>query len=345
MHVDLVANGIIADPFRRMGELGCRWVDECDWSYRTTFSWSPAPAFPRRVRRFEGLDTVREVLLNGEKIADHDSMFVPLEVDVSDRLQPGANELRVDFRSAVRAGQARRAAYFAAERLPERIDRFDERAFVRKAQYMSGWDWGSRLVTCGIWQPVSLIEYAARIRAFRVFQERLPDGRFRIRTETDVEGDAGLTLAFADRQLRSRSGANRELDFILDEPALWWPNVLGKSHLYPASARLDSGSEGLKSIGLRKIELRRERDRFGESLEFIVNDRRLWARGANWIPNDSFPSRITTTEYREQMETCRALGMNMLRVWGGGLYESGAFYDACDAAGILVWQDFSYACS
>src|SRR5947208_13356991 len=97
VHLDLLANGIIADPFARMGELGCRWVDESDWSYRTTFSWSPDPALPQRVLRFEGLDTVCEVFLNGEKIARHDNMFLPLEVSVSDRLRPGENELRVDF--------------------------------------------------------------------------------------------------------------------------------------------------------------------------------------------------------------------------------------------------------
>jgi len=120
---------------------------------------------------------------------------------------------------------------------------------------------------------------------------------------------------------------------------------MGEPHLYAASARLDTGHEVRKRIGLRTIELRRERDRFGESFEFVVNGQRLWARGANWIPNDSFPSRVTEADYRAQVETCRDLGMNMLRVWGGGLYEAEAFYDACDAAGMLVWQDFPYACS
>lgn len=345
VHLDLLANGIIADPVRRMHELGCRWVDETGWSYRTAFTWTSDPSLPRRVLRFEGLDTVCAVFLNDERVAEHDNMFLPLEVDVTDRLREGENELRIEFQSPVRVGQERRAAYFAAEGLKPGLDRFDERAFVRKAGYMSAWDWGPRLVSCGVWSPVRLLEYAARVRAFTVHQERLPDGRWRVRTETEIEGDDGVTLTFGEHSVRSRSGAVRELDLVLDEPALWWPSGMGESHLYEASARLDSGHTVRKRIGLRTLELRREADRFGESFEFVVNGRPLWARGANWIPNDSFPSRVSGADYASQIATCRDLGMNMLRVWGGGLYESEAFYDACDAAGILVWQDFPYACS
>lgn len=345
VHLVLLANGVIQDPFHRLGELGCRWVDEADWAYRTTFHWTPDPALPRRVLQFEGLDTVCTVYLNGEEIAAHDSMFLPLEVDVTDRLREGENELRIDFRSAVRKGQERRAAYVAAEGLPTVLERFDERAFVRKAAYMSAWDWGPRLVSCGVWRPVQLLEYAARVRSFTVHQERLPDGRFRVWSETEVEGEGELTLTFGEHSVTSRTDALRELDLTLDAPRLWWPNGMGEPYLYEASAMLDTGHEFRKRIGLRTIALRRERDQYGESFEFVVNGRPLWARGANWIPNDSFPSRVTDAAYQSQIAACREIGMNMLRVWGGGLYELEPFYDACDAAGILVWQDFPYACS
>jgi len=344
VHLDLMANGVIQDPFVRLGELGCRWVDEADWAYRTTFDWSPDPALPRRVLRFEGLDTVCEVFLNDERIAAHDNMFLPLEVDVTDRLREGDNELRVEFRSSVRAGRERRAAYFEAEGLPNVLERFDERAFVRKAGYMWAWDWGPRLVSCGIWRPVALVEYVARIRSFTVRQEPLPDGRSRVWSETDAEGDAELTLTFGEHSVLSRADAIQELDLVLDQPELWWPNGMGGQYLYAAGARLDTGQEIRKEVGLKSVQLRRESDEFGESFEFVVNGRPVWSRGANWIPNDSFPSRITVEDYGSQIEACRALGFNMLRVWGGGLYESEAFYDACDAAGILVWQDFPYAC-
>ncbi|MCC2672892.1 MAG: glycoside hydrolase family 2 immunoglobulin protein beta-sandwich, partial [Armatimonadetes bacterium] len=344
VHLDLMANGVIQDPFVRLGELGCRWVDEADWAYRTTFHWTPDPSLPRRVLQFEGLDTVCEVSLNGERIAAHDSMFLPLEVDVTDRLREGENELRIDFRSPVQVGQERRAAYFAAEGLPNVLERFDERAFVRKAGYMSAWDWGPRLLSCGIWRPVALVEYAARIRSFTVRQEPLPDGRFRVWTETVVDGDAEVTLTFGEHSASSSSTALQELDLVLDEARLWWPNGMGEQHLYPASVRLGNGQEVRKRIGLKTIALRREADEFGESFEFVVNGRPLWARGANWIPNDSFPSRVTVRDYHAQIADCRALGFNMLRVWGGGFYEAEPFYDACDEAGILVWQDFPYAC-
>ena len=264
VHLDLLANGVIQDPFVRLGELGCRWVDEADWSYRTTFTWSPDPTLPRRVLRFQGLDTVCEVFLNDERIAEHDSMFLPLEVDITDRLRDGENELRIDFRSSVRAGQERRAAYFAAEGLPNVLERFDERAFVRKAGYMWAWDWGPRLVSCGIWRPVELLEYAARIASFGVRQERLPDGRFRVWSETAVEGDGEITLTFGEHSITSQSSALQELNLVLDEPCLWWPNGMGEQHLYPASARLDNGHEVRKRIGLKTIELRRQGDRFGE---------------------------------------------------------------------------------
>lgn len=345
VHLDLIQHGVIQDPFHRLGELGCRWVDEADWAYQTTFDWTPDPALPGRVLRFEGLDTICTVYLNGEQIAAHDTMHLPLEVDVTDRLRKGENELRIDFRSAVRTGQERRAAYVAAEGLPTVMERFDERAFVRKAAYMSAWDWGPRLVSCGIWRPVQLLEYASRILSFTVHQERLPDGRFRVWSETEVVGDGEVTLTFGEYAVTSRANAIQELDLAIDEPRLWWPNGMGEQFLYEASARLDTRHEIRKRIGLRTIELRRERDQFGESFEFLVNGRPVWARGANWIPNDSFPSRVTDADYQSQIAACREIGMNMLRVWGGGLYELEPFYDACDAAGILVWQDFPYACS
>ena len=163
VHTDLVKASVIADPLTLQHELGCQWVDEEDWHYETEFAFSADPSLPRRVLRFEGLDTVCTVSLNGEVIAEHDNMFVPLEVDVTERLKEGTNVLHVHFRSAVKVGRERRQRYLEAEGLSLEMDRFDERAFVRKAQYMYGWDWGPRLVSCGLWRPVTLLEYQARI--------------------------------------------------------------------------------------------------------------------------------------------------------------------------------------
>ncbi len=340
VHIDLVREGVIAEPFVGQSEWGCQWIDHADWSYRTTFEWTPDASLPCRKIVFEGLDTVCSVWLNGIQIADHDNMFVPLEIDVSSQLQPGENTLQVDFESAVRVGDERRTAYMQKEGLRHDTTFFDERAFVRKVQCMSGWDWGPRLVSCGIWQPVQLIEYASRIVDFRVRQERLDDGRYRVWTETEIEGSGTLSTQFQDEATTAG-----ELDIIIDDPRLWWPNGYGDQPLYEVRASLSAGHSLRKKIGLRTIELRREPDAFGESFSFFVNGREIWARGANWIPNDAFPSQITDQNYRDQVRVCKDLNMNMLRVWGGGLYESDEFYNACDREGILVWQDFPFACS
>lgn len=339
VHLDLFRNGLIADPFSAQHEGGCQWVDEQDWTYRLEFSWRPREGCPRRVLRFEGLDTVCAIVLNDETIARHDSMFVPLEIDVTERLREGLNALEVRFESAVRTGMARRKEYFEAEGVPWDAAIFDERAFVRKMQCASGWDWGPRLVSCGIWKPVSLLEFESRIVRFEVRQEALEGGRFRVWTETEVEGPAALETRFDGEAVQE------EWDGVVEAPQLWWPNGEGDPHLYPASARVRGGEWVDRYVGLRTVRLLREPDAFGESFEFEVNGRRLWIRGANWIPGHALPSQHPAQSPLEAVSTSQELNFNMLRVWGGGLYESDEFYDACDLGGILVWQDFPFACS
>lgn len=340
IHLDLAAQGVIPDPFARAYEAGLGWVDEASWTYRTEFEWSPDPESPRRVLRFEGLDTVCTVWLNGSQVGASDNMFVPLEIDVTDKLSPGKNALEVRFQSAIKVGQERRKTYFAKEGLGKDTGWFDERAFVRKAAYMSGWDWGPRLVSCGIWKPIRLIEFTNRIKRASFRQERLDDGRFRVWIETEVDGNAPVGGEFGSQ----RREPGEPLEFFVDDPKLWWPNREGDPYLYPARVFVAGGDEVRKFIGLREIRLVRDEDSFGRSFEFEVNGRRIWSRGANWVPNDSFLGRDGKAGIYSQVEVCQSLGMNMLRVWGGGVYESEDFYDACDRAGILVWQDFPYAC-
>ncbi|HRK20519.1 MAG TPA: hypothetical protein PLX06_01840 [Fimbriimonadaceae bacterium] len=338
VHLDLMIDGVIPDPFELEHEAGCQWVSEEDWEYRTVFNWSPKPGASRRVLRFEGLDTVATITLNGSEIARHDNMHVPLEIDVTGKLTEGENELIVKLESPVRVGMERRKAYFEAEGIAHGTNWFDERAFLRKVACMSGWDWGPRLVSCGIWRPVSLLEYESRIVSFTVFQEPSGPG-FRIWSETVIEGNATFKTSF-DGQI-----FDGDFDFVIEDAKLWWPVGEGEAHLYDATATLSSGQRIEKKVGLRSIRLLREPDELGESFEFEVNGRRIYARGANWIPNDSFPSVVSDEDYEYQVQSCAALGMNILRVWGGGLYELEGFYDSCDRAGILVWQDFPHACA
>lgn len=358
VHLDLHRNQVIADPFRGLHELGSQWVDEEDWIYRVAFPFEPDPALPRRVLRFEGLDTVATVFLNDHEIARHDDMFVPLEVEVTGLLRRGQNELRVVLVSAVRAGRERRARYFAAQGLDPALVRFDEQGFVRKAQYMFGWDWGPRLVSAGIWQPVALVEHAGRLTGVHCRQRHLPDGtvELTVTSERDTDGQPLEAL----HHLEGREAPLRDGETIrLERPERWFPAGLGPQRLHRLEsflvpAGVAERAEALQRraldrrttrLGLREVRLIREPDAHGESFELAVNGERIWCLGANWIPDHSFPSAVTPERTRAQLERARGLNANMLRVWGGGLYESEAFYDACDELGLLVWQDFPYACS
>ena len=267
IHLDLMRHGIIADPFIGQNERDCQWVDERDWTYRCSFDWQPAVGRPNRFLLFEGLDTVCSIFLNGDQIAEHDNMFVPLEVDVSGHLRAGQNEIKVEFQSAARVGRERKAAYLREQKLAEDVPNFDERAFVRKAQYMFGWDWGPRLVSCGIWKPVLLSE---------------------------------VGVAESDSSHRSHRGG---------------------------------------------ILLEKEPDAWGETFQFSVNGKPFYALGANWIPDHSFPSIVDRDRLKKRLTTAKEMGVNMIRIWGGGAYESDDFYDLCDEQGILIWQDFMFACS
>jgi beta-mannosidase len=350
VHTDLVAAGVIPDPFGSSFELGCQWIDSERWSYRTTFSFTPDQARPRRLLRFEGLDTVASVWLDGEKLADHDNMFVPLELDVSARLAAGTHELCVDFEPAALVGRERRSRYLASEGLGDDVVRFDERAFVRKAQYMYGWDWGPRLISAGIWRPVTLVEYAGCLRDVLIEQVHLPSGAIELKLWSESEGEGEVT-----HEIEGVAGSFRDGDVVrLENPSLWWPAGLGPQHLLGVVSRLTgrdaSGGaivldQRTTRIGLRRFRLVREPDQWGESFEFEVNGQRIYGVGANWIPGDSFPARVTRESLRAALGRARDLNMNMLRVWGGGLYESDDFYELCDELGLLVWQDFPYACS
>ncbi len=354
VHPDLVRHGVIADPFTRLAELGCPWVDDEDWCYRLEIDFSPDPALPRRLLRFEGLDTICTIFLDDERVAQHDNMFLPLEVDVTDRLTPGRHELRVQFEAATRVGRERRKHYLTQEGIRDDVQRFDGRAFVRKAQYMYGWDWGPRLVSAGIWRPVVLIEHDGRILDIHVWQRHLPDGSVELTPETRCDADGEVVHLIPGVAQLVRDGETVRLP----NPKLWWPAGMGAAELLEVTTLLvppaGSSRDALESssldrkrtrIGLRTLRLLQRPDRWGESFEFEVNGRRLWACGANWIPDHSFPSLVSRAQLSHRLTQARDLGMNMLRVWGGGVYESDDFYALCDECGLLVWQDFPYACS
>ncbi len=381
VHTDLMNAGVIPDPFVRLNEHGVAWVDERDWVYETTFTVNgppPAHAF----LKFHGLDTLAEIVLNGAVLGTTENMYIAHELPVGGLLNTGENTLQVIFRAVMRVGAERQAAWNEAgeDTLPYHWDNWNERAFVRKAQYQYGWDWGPVLRGCGIWQPVELVTVpVARIVDWKHSVEFTEDGKAVISITAEIERMPG-----EEETPLGLNGMLTKLDAPHDASPPWvqmgtvsvptgtgmvtvrgvltptvterWqPNGLGNACLYELSlalgsgqdqwSRYDSGKRG--NIGLRTVELIREPDADGkgEGFKFRVNGTDLFIKGANWIPDHAFPSEITEDRLRERITQARDAGMNMLRVWGGGFYESDDFYKICDEFGILVWQDFTYGCS
>ncbi len=307
--------------------------------------------------RFDGIDTVATLFLNDEELGRADNAFLPYEFDVTDRLIEGENVLRIEFESAMRVGEERRDAYFKEHSIPADANRFEDRSFVRKMQCAFGWDWGPRLISCGLTGPVSLLEFVGRIAEFSSKTTYNVDGSITIELDTKVEGAGEIEAALWPTDGRAFDGP--------DEAAEWKDGKITLHHLrrwhplggpneeegpvrYELAVTLMKGDqvldEKIRTTGFSHNVLIREQDDLGESFEFEINGRRMWMRGANWIPDFSFPGAITKARLRERLEQAVSLGCNMLRVWGGGLYESEDFYDLCDEMGILVWQDFPFAC-
>lgn len=354
VHLDLMRAGIIPDPFHDGNEAKVQWVGERDWIYTARFDCPEPVLMSRSVQLvFEGLDTYAEVRLNDSLILYADNMFRTWKIPVQGLLKP-KNILQVAFKAPERKAseEASRLPYT----LPEGL-----RSFTRKAQYHYGWDWGPRLITCGVWKPVRIeaidrpVLVSMRIQTIALQDNRVEaKARVRIRaTDSSVVNvsvfRAGQdTEAVATRALVLQSGENEyTIPFILNDVPLWNPIGRGEQSLVGFTCRLD-GDEGSGvscTTGFRQAELIQVEDSVGTSFGFRINGRSVFARGANVIPPDVFLTRISDTVYENLVIRAKEAHMNMLRVWGGGVYLPEAFYDACDRHGILVWQDFMSACS
>jgi beta-mannosidase len=373
VHTDLLATGRIEDPFYRTNEKRLGWIERQDWEWRTVFSVPEAGLASERIDLcFEGLDTFAEVFLDGRSILRADNMFRRWRVPVSDRVRAGEHELLVRCRSPItQALPAHRALGFELEAINDQAEpRLS--VFARKAPYHYGWDWGPRLVTSGIWRPVRLELWdGARIEDVQVIQRALDEERALLEVVLTLEASRAGTVRVSAEVLevlevsdggedlggQSRDAAElplppgesrTRLALSIPRPRRWWPNGLGEPHLYRIAAVVegDGGRHAVETrIGLRTVRLVHERDNLGKSFTFEVNGHPVFMKGANWVPPDSFPSRMTPDRYRELLTAAAAAHMNMIRVWGGGVYEDGIFYDLCDELGLLVFQDFMFACS
>lgn len=351
VHLDLYENKLIPEPFYSDNEKQLQWIEEKDWIYSTTFTVSKEELGNQNIELiFDGLDTYAEVFLNGKPILKSDNMFVAHQVDVKKILNLGQNTLVIRFESAVT--KAKEKAKELAYKLPE-----GERVFVRKAQYQFGWDWGSRFVTCGIWKDVKIRFWNdARIENVKYEQISLNNTLAKLEFTVDVrvekEHQYIVVVNEKAHSLKLKKGFHSlKIPYEIQNPKLWWTNGLGEQNLYEFDIELHTAkSENFLeqktiTIGLRTIELVQEPDEFGKSFYFKLNGVPVFIKGANYIPADSFLTRVNDSVHQQIIQTAVDANMNMLRIWGGGIYENETFYEECDKNGILVWQDFMFACA
>lgn len=369
VHTDLMAQELIEDPFYRLNERGVQWVDKEDWIYRTTFDASPELLAKQNiVLHFEGLDTYADVTLNGKKILSADNMFREWKADVRSLLKARGNELQVYLHSPIKIAMPKWEAYpyqyRSSNDQSENGGLLDRKVgvFVRKAGYHFGWDWGPRLVVSGIWRPVTLEAWDdARINNVFYNQKSVTARRADVDVTVEVlaDKDVEATVSVINRTdhrtecrkvIRLRKGMNKvPVTFSLKKPRLWWTNGLGEPFLYDFATTLQLNGETAdvaeEKLGIRSLKIVTTPDEYGESFYFELNGKPVFAKGSNYIPCDNFLTRVTDSIYEKTIRDAVSANMNMLRVWGGGIYENDIFYDLCDKYGILVWQDFMFACS
>ena len=368
VHTDLMASGVIEDPYIGFNERAAQWVDKEDWIYRRSFDLDPALAECSEIELcFDGLDTYADVKINGVAVLKADNMFRRWRVPVKGLLKDSGNEIEVYFRSPIKEGLALYDAYPVHYRVSN-----DQSAnggllgkqvsiFTRKAGYHYGWDWGPRLVTSGIWRDVRL-EGWNESRISDVFYRQKSVSAKLAELEVEVEIEAAGSIPGAEITISAEgvrpvtvikdleAGANAvTVPLTIRKPRLWWSLGLGEQYLYSFKADLSARGhfidERIDEVGLRSIKLIREDDADGRSFRFELNGVPVFMKGANYIPNDLFLPRFAAGGYEGVVGDAAAAGMNMLRVWGGGVYEDDRFYALCDRIGILIWQDFMFSCS
>jgi len=354
VHMDLYYNGVIEDPFYRDHEEKLQWIEEEEWVYSSTFDVKEEILEADNIElAFEGIDTYADVYLNDKLLFSADNMFRNWIIECKDYLQVADNILKVHFYSSVQADQQK------AENVPYALP--DIRGFTRKAPYQYGWDWGPRFVTSGIWRPVALLSWNQfMIDNIQIIQKELTSESAHLSASITIESiekqlvevsiqDKSSGFELVNNPITLAQGTNIvNFQFQIDNPQLWWPNGWGEPHLYILECIIRAGdyidSESV-NIGLRTISLIQDEDEHGTSFHFEVNGEPLFAKGANYIPQESFVPRLRKGNYESVINAAKMAHMNMLRVWGGGIYEEDVFYDLCDESGILVWQDFMFACN
>jgi len=363
IHTDLLENKQISDPFYRKNEQAVKWIENTDWEYATTFDLEAGlTSFSNIDLQFDGLDTYADVFLNDSLILKADNMFIGWNIPAKKWLKKGRNSLRIYFHSAVNVGmeKLRKVHYtlMAANEIAPENERSN--VFTRKAPFHYGWDWGPRLVTCGIWKPIIIqawndfqmndlyvkpIQISPEKASYKAMVGMVADQESKAKLEVWVDQKLSSSLDTTLTQGESQFGIN----FTIEKPELWWTNGLGGHKLYQVEVRLVNGGKTIQSvskrIGVRTLELVQQKDSIGTSFEFKLNGLPVFMKGANYIPSDIFTTRNTLSNYQRVVADAIDANMNMLRIWGGAIYENDEFYDLLDENGILAWNDFMFACN
>ena len=360
VYLDLLDSNLIPDPFIGENEKKVQWVSKQNWVYRLVFSLDH-PIINKKNKHlyFEGIDTFSEISLNNTQILTTNNMFHPWEIDVSNLLVPKNNELIIKLKSPLDMGKP------IKEALPYKLPADNDKTggtspFIRKAPYHFGWDWGPSLVNMGIWKKIKIFGWDSFRTTYSTINQKYCDADLAL-VETELHIDSnqtvnGLVTIVEEKSLTNKKfeinlipGLNiihHEIDIL--SPELWWPNGYGSQPLYNFHFSIQINEtiiEIEKQIGLRSIFINTSSDKEGEKFEINVNGKPIFAKGANWIPADSFATRISKHNYNERLNDAVDANFNTLRVWGGGIYEPDEFYELCDKKGLLVWQDFMFACS
>ena len=351
IHTDLLAAGLIDDPYLDDNEAAQRWIGLTDWTYETTFTWS-ADGHERHDLVFDGLDTVATVTLNGRVVLESANQHRTYRVDARAALVEGDNVLVVAFSSPVKYAGARSMEYGARPRpypLPYEA--------IRKSAASFGWDWGIATATSGIWRPVRLESWSiARIAEVRVDAAPTPEGgvlRADVRVER-ADADRALRLAVeidgrtAEAELATGTDA-AHIEVAVPGAALWWPAGYGEQPLYDVRLALSAEDEPLdeatRRVGFRSARWDTTPDADGTPFALHVNDVPVFVKGVNWIPDDALVTRVDAARYERRLRQAQAAGINLIRIWGGGIYESDDLFRLCDELGLLTWQDFLLACA
>jgi beta-mannosidase len=361
VHTDLLDNDIIEDPFYRVNEKNLQWIGEKDWEYQKSIEVDNALLSNEHINLvFEGLDTYADVYVNDDLVLKADNMHRTWKVDVKPYLKEGNNALRIYFNSVFKVNIPK---YLEAPFKLAAWDNNDQSdiwlsLYSRKAGFHFGWDWGPRLLTAGVWRPVYLETWNNfKMDDVQIIQKEVSAKLAKLSAVYEIQSDEAtaatvqvksVKTTFKKQQVQLKKGMNTiPVDFQIKKPRLWWTNGLGEANLYDIECSVSVGNKKearMISTGIRSIKVVRNKDKEGQSMYIVLNGVPVFMKGANYIPLHNFQNKVSKEKYEYYINTAVQSNMNMLRVWGGGIYEDDYFYELCDKNGLLVWQDIMFAC-